>query len=176
MRRRLKRSRNSGTADDARGLRRLRRSLRLSGDFNPTIIDWRFGTPPFLRRSRWKSPRFALRNPCRKASSILLTTVQFITIYFRTFTNGPADTDCAHIEERKCILLSGIHTRTDGCSSSVTPRRRAFIGNSLTGFVEVAAEFLGELNAIHPFREGNGRAATGIYGTDWGNSWPALRV
>lgn len=31
-------------------------------------------------------------------------------------------------------------------------------GTSFTTFVTAAAEFLGDLNAIHPFREGNGRA------------------
>lgn len=31
-------------------------------------------------------------------------------------------------------------------------------GSDLDAFIPKAAEFLGELNAIHPFREGNGRA------------------
>jgi cell filamentation protein len=31
-------------------------------------------------------------------------------------------------------------------------------GRSFEGFIDGAAAFLGELNAIHPFREGNGRA------------------
>ncbi len=33
-----------------------------------------------------------------------------------------------------------------------------FVGGSVDQFVEAAATFLSELNAIHPFREGNGRA------------------
>lgn len=39
-------------------------------------------------------------------------------------------------------------------------RREAILGQVLPFdiFVRTAAEFLGELNAIHPFREGNGRA------------------
>lgn len=31
-------------------------------------------------------------------------------------------------------------------------------GSSFENFVEAAADFLGELNAIHPFRDGNGRS------------------
>jgi cell filamentation protein len=40
-------------------------------------------------------------------------------------------------------------------------KQSAFLGNAtLDAFVIGAAHFLAELNAIHPFREGNGRAQT----------------
>ncbi|MGD1062211.1 MAG: Fic family protein [Terracidiphilus sp.] len=40
----------------------------------------------------------------------------------------------------------------------------AFAGNSRNEFLREAARFLGELNAIHPFREGNGRAQLAFLG------------
>ncbi len=39
-----------------------------------------------------------------------------------------------------------------------------FAEKSQSEFVEAAARFLGELNAIHPFREGNGRAQLAFMG------------
>lgn len=39
-----------------------------------------------------------------------------------------------------------------------------FAERETTEFVSLAAEFLGELNAIHPFREGNGRAQLAFLG------------
>jgi cell filamentation protein len=40
----------------------------------------------------------------------------------------------------------------------------AFAGRSQSEFLKEAARFLGELNAIHPFREGNGRAQLAFLG------------
>jgi cell filamentation protein, protein adenylyltransferase len=39
-----------------------------------------------------------------------------------------------------------------------------FTGKNRSEFLEEAARFLGELNAIHPFREGNGRAQLAFLG------------
>ena len=51
-----------------------------------------------------------------------------------------------HIPAQMNTLFAGLHDK-----GGLAPE-------SAERFIAIAAEFLGELNAIHPFREGNGRA------------------
>jgi hypothetical protein len=75
------------------------------------------------------------------------------TTYSRMFTVGQAGTELS--APRKPVIPSAIQ--------SILIGKIATLGQSLAAenseqFVHQAARFLAELNAIHPFREGNGRA------------------
>lgn len=56
---------------------------------------------------------------------------------------------------------------------------RRFVERDTTEFISLIAEFLSELNAIHPFREGNGRAQLaliGLLGNTFGHAFTFERL
>jgi cell filamentation protein len=64
----------------------------------------------------------------------------------------------AHIEGRQRVLLPGKSRRPNGKAVRHVEAEQFFEGADPAAFARKSAHFLTELNAIHPFREGNGRA------------------
>jgi cell filamentation protein len=54
--------------------------------------------------------------------------------------------------------VSGCWPRMDSKAQSQLAGEQYLRGNDSKGFCQRAAYYLGEINALHPFREGNGRA------------------
>jgi cell filamentation protein len=77
----------------------------------------------------------------------------------RTSKGGNAFCYPEHISAQMDALFHGLHNG------------EVFVGRSVDVFLREIARFLGELNAIHPFREGNGRsqmAFIGLLGATFG--------
>lgn len=63
--------------------------------------------------------------------------------------------------------------------TALCDRGQQFANRSVTEFAALGAKFLGELNAIHPFREGNGRsqlAFIGLIGETFGHPFHFERL
>jgi cell filamentation protein len=142
--------------------------------------DWTYGMPVFWKRSRLKSSRFALKSLCRMANSILphycsIHHHLFQDVYewagqyrtVRTTKGGNAFCYPEHIPAQMGVLFRSIRGG------------EAFAQKSRGEFLREAARFLGEMNAIHPFREGNGRAQLaflGLIGTKAGHPFAFERI
>lgn len=84
---------------------------------------------------------------------ILRTLRLFTNDYFRTFTTSPGR------YAMLTLLRAGVGFAK--LCTLKTPSRRSFLGYlcrlDKQAFIQRLAYFSGELNALHPFREGNGR-------------------
>lgn len=85
----------------------------------------------------------------------------------RTSKGGNAFCYPEHIPAQMDTLFQGLH------------RGEVFVERSSDLFLQATARFLGELNAIHPFREGNGRsqmAFIGLLGATFGHPFAFERL
>lgn len=85
----------------------------------------------------------------------------------RTSKGGNAFCYPEHIPAQMDALFQGLH------------RGEVFVERSSDLFLQATARFLGELNAIHPFREGNGRsqmAFIGLLGATFGHPFAFERL
>jgi cell filamentation protein len=85
----------------------------------------------------------------------------------RTSKGGNDFCYAEHIPAQMDALFQGLH------------RGEVFVERSSDLFLQATARFLGELNAIHPFREGNGRsqmAFIGLLGATFGHPFAFERL
>lgn len=104
----------------------------------------------------YESGRVA-RSHCRAGDSATPITARSIITCFRTYLLGRGShAACASPKATACSAIPSISTAKCGsCSLRCAPR--VFCAACPEPISRGAAHFLAELNAIHPFREGNGR-------------------
>jgi len=70
---------------------------------------------------------------------------------------GRENSNCTDCEKRQHVLLSRTYRRRNAQTVRSAANSKHFRELTPRRFAQKAAHFLSELNAIHPFREGNGR-------------------
>jgi hypothetical protein len=119
--------------------------------------------PMNLPRSRQK---LAMPGQMKRRLPAIWTTPiskQFATTCFRMFTIGPEKpAPCAFRKTAVCSVIRNIESEATKLFAKLKTAK--FLqGLSSKDFAKQVAHFLAELNAIHAFREGNGRAQLSFF-------------
>ena len=154
----------------------LKRAFSGTGWASPTKANWK--RPKLF--VAWRS--YELSQKPIAGTSILPTCKPFTGIFFSAMcTIGPVKPNHRSFQGKFLFRQPRAHCRSGQSDFRKTGERAISERIDTAAFSERAAYYLGEINALHPFREGNGRAqrefvnhlarANG-YGIDWTSMSP----
>jgi hypothetical protein len=127
--------------------------------FRNDVLKNRAGCVPRLTwiSSRKRRPRNGSPSHCRPANSTPATCAPFIGTCSRTCTPGPDRRGPRISKGGSSFCYPENIDREIGRLFTDLAKQKYLSGLDSDSFANKAAHFLAELNAIHPFREGNGR-------------------
>ena len=147
---------------DGRHVRGRTGSLLLSGDAGPHQSGRPHRSSDFGRLRSRNGHTAARRTATPPDDSAFATTAPSTGIYFETSTPGPGDfAPSGSPNKKSAFCYPRIHrARNAQALFGEQATQEYFRDFGASAFAVKSAHFLAELNAIHPFREGNGRAQT----------------